>query len=251
MNVAVDAAVRAPAWPAPPRVRAMLTTRVGGVSLGAFDSFNLALHVGDDPVAVARNRALLREHLPAEPLWMNQVHGTEVIDASCARADSAAVVTADAAVATAPGVVCVVMSADCLPVLFAADDGTAVGIAHAGWRGMSNGVLEATVARMGVAPTRLLAYLGAAIGPAAYEVGPDVVEAFGVHSAAAQHAFTEKAGGKFWCDLYALARQRLTGVGVERVFGGDACTFTERDRYFSFRRDGRTGRMASLIWIAA
>lgn len=251
MNAATDAAFVAPAWPAPASVRALLTTRVGGTSAGAFDSFNLALHVGDDPSAVARNRALLREQLPAEPVWMNQVHGTVVIDAGGVRADATAAISADAAVATVPGAVCVVMSADCLPVLFAADDGTAVGIAHAGWRGMANGVLEATVARMRVAPARLLAYLGAAIGPAAYEVGADVVEAFRAHDAAAQRAFVTKAGGKFWCDLYALARQRLAGAGVEQVFGGGACTFTERDRYFSFRRDGRTGRMASLIWIAA
>lgn len=247
MSAAItDRTVIVPDWPAPASVRALITTRTGGASAAPFDSLNLALHVGDDPAVVARNRARLRGWLPAEPVWMNQVHGTTVVDAARTAADP----TADAAVTTSYGVVCAVMTADCLPVLLAADTGTVVGIAHAGWRGMASGVIEATIARMQVAPARLLAYLGPAIGPAAYEVGSDVRDAFCAHDSAAQRAFAPRQGAKFWCDLYVLARQRLERAGVARIHGGQACTFAEVDRYFSFRRDGRTGRMASLIWIA-
>lgn len=236
-----------PRWPVPAPVHALVTTRAGGASVAPFDSFNLALHVGDDTAAVARNRVRLRERLPAEPVWMNQVHGVSVIDA----ARSAPNPTADAAVTKLPGVVCAVMTADCLPVLLAADGAAAVGIAHAGWRGMANGVIEATIARMEVDPARVIAYLGPAIGPGAYEVGVDVRDAYCARDGESQLAFRPKSEGKFWCDLYLLARQRLAHAGVTRVYGGTACTFTDSDRYFSFRRDGRTGRMASFIWISA
>ncbi len=246
MNTATLEAFVAPDWPAPPCVQAVLTMRCGGMSSAPFDSLNLALHVGDDAAVVARNRAVLRNRLPAEPVWMNQVHGTAVIDA----ANAAPNATADAAVTTTPGVVCVVMTADCLPVLLAAADGHVVGIAHAGWRGLANGVIEATVSRMHTDPGGVLAYLGPAIGPAAYEVGADVRDAFCAGDPEAQAGFAPKPGGKFWCDLYTLARQRLARAGVTRIHGGTACTFAERDRFFSFRRDGRTGRTASLIWIA-
>jgi hypothetical protein len=234
-----------PQWPAPANVGALITTRAGGVSRAPFDSFNLGAHVGDAPEDVARNRARLREALPAEPVWMNQVHGIEVIEA----AGIVGTPTADAAITRTPGVVCAVLTADCLPVLLTDSDGTVVGVAHAGWRGLAQGVLEATVARMSAPAARLHAYLGPAISAGAYEVGRDVLDAFIARDAAAARSFAPKADGKLWCDLYALARQRLGRAGVTSLYGGDACTFGERERYFSFRRDGRTGRMASLIWM--
>jgi len=231
-----------PDWPAPANVHAFMTTRAGGVSQAPFASFNPASHVDDDPAAVAENRRRLRQWLPAEPLWLNQVHGREV---ACAVASSPPI--ADAGVAFHPGEVRAVLTADCLPVLFCDEAGTVVAAAHAGWRGLRNGVLEATVAAMRVPPERLLAWLGAAIGPAAFEIGPEVREAFVSRNSAAESAFTLTPNGKYLADLYALARLRLAGAGVTQVWGGDLCTYSD-PRFFSYRREPRTGRMASVIW---
>lgn len=234
-----------PDWPAPPGVRALVTTRHGGVSAGPYASLNLGRHVGDDPAAVAENRRRLGTLLPAEPVWLQQVHGTGVADAgSCAGMPEA-----DAAFARRAGVVCAILTADCLPVLLCDGEGTVVAAAHAGWRGLAAGVLEATVAAMAVEPGRLLAWLGPAIGPAAFEVGEDVRTAFVAGDDGAAAAFTPGRPGKWFADLYALARRRLERAGVARVWGGGACTYAEPGRFYSFRRERDTGRMASLVWI--
>jgi YfiH family protein len=234
-----------PDWPAPPNVRALVTTRAGGASCGAYASFNLGAHVGDDPAAVERNRERLRGTLPADPVWLQQVHGTEVVDA----ASAPALARADAAVARARHVVCAVLTADCVPVLLAAADGAAVAVAHAGWRGLAAGVIEAAVARMGVAAGTVIAWLGPAIGPRAYEVGPEVRAAFVRHDAAAAAAFAPRRDDRFLADLFLLARQRLARAGVAAVYGGRDCTFSDAARFYSYRREPATGRFASLVWI--
>lgn len=236
-----------PDWPAPARVRALSTTRAGGVSVAPYDSLNLGTHVGDDPASVADNRAQVRRIVPSEPAWLNQVHGTAVVDA----ASVASVPDADASVSRTPGSVCVVMTADCLPVLLCDRAGTVVGAAHAGWRGLHGGVIEATVAAMQVAPGDVIAWLGPAIGPTAFEVGDEVRGAFVAVDASADAAF-KPAGqpGKWFADIYLLARQRLAALGVTAVHGGDCCTVSESRRFFSYRRDGVTGRMGTLVWLA-
>lgn len=237
-----------PDWPAPGRVRAASSTRHGGVSRGAYASLNIGRSGGDDPAAVDENRRRLFDalRLPAEPNWIRQVHGTAVVRAPLAQAEP----DADACWTSEPGTVCLVQSADCLPVLLCEETGAAVAAAHAGWRGLSAGVLENTVRAMDAAPSRLLAWLGPAIGPRAFEVGAEVREAFLAADAAADAAFVPAAAPqKFMADLYALARLRLQRAGVERVYGGGWCTHTEAQRFHSFRRDGASGRMASLIWI--
>jgi YfiH family protein len=234
-----------PDWPAPPGVRALATTRCGGVSRAPWDSFNLGAHVGDDPQAVAANRALLRRELPAEPLWLSQVHGTRCVDAAIA----APGVEADASITRQRGVVCAVLTADCLPVLLCDDQATVVGIAHAGWRGLVAGVIEATVAAMGEPGMRLMAWLGPAIGPQAFEVGGEVREIFVDRDAQAASAFAVATNGKWLCDIHQLARQRLHALGIRRTTSADFCTARDEQRFFSYRRDGVTGRMASLIWL--
>jgi YfiH family protein len=233
-----------PDWPAPAGVRALVTTRSGGVSAGPYESLNLGSRVGDDPERVARNRAILRERLPAEPRWMKQVHGTRVIDAREARGE----VEADAAVSSSAGEVCAVLVADCLPVLLCDRGATVVAAAHAGWRGLAAGVLEAAVAATAVPPQQLLAYIGPGIGREAYEVGADVRDAFVPRIPGAAAAFAPRVGGKFLADLAALARLALSACGVRDVYGGGFCTASDR-RFFSFRRDRITGRMAGLIWM--
>jgi len=237
-----------PEWPAPVRVRAVSTTRFGGVSKGAYASLNFGQHVGDDPEAVSENRRRLISALglKQEPAWLKQVHGTQA-----ARLSSAEVLDpADAAMTSKPGLACTVMTADCLPVLFCDRAGTRVAAAHAGWRGLSAGVLEATLAAMGKDPSIFMAWMGPAIGPESYEVGEEVRRAFVQRDAGAAVAFTVgKAPGKWWCDLYALARRRLEAAGVTQVYGGGLCTYADRERFFSFRRDGECGRMATLIYI--
>lgn len=238
-----------PDWPAPPGVRAVFTLRARGVSQPPFDSFNVATHVGDDPRAVAENRAALRAslRLPAEPAWLEQAHGSKVVDLDSRIAlDSAG--PADGAVARTPDRICVIQVADCMPVLFAAADGSAVGAAHAGWRGLAGGVLEATVRAMQTPPADLLAWLGPAIGQAHFEVGEEVRAAFLATDAGAAAAFEKNERGRWQCDLHALARRRLTALGVPSVHGGGWCTYADAGRFFSFRRDGRCGRMAALIW---
>lgn len=237
-----------PDWPAPANVRAVQTTRAGGVSMGAYASLNLGDHVGDDPVAVARNRAILRAALPAEPVWLKQVHGNVVADADRALG----IAEADAAVARKSDAVCAVMTADCLPLLLCDESGTVVCATHAGWRGLAGGVIEAAVAAMKVAPASLLAWLGPAIGPQAFEVGEEVRQAFLAHDPQAQKAFVPGASSaeqKWLADIYLLARQRLGLLGVTRVYGGGLCTCSDAERFYSYRRDGATGRLASLIWL--
>lgn len=235
-----------PDWPAPLGVRALATTRCGGVSRAPWHGFNLGDHVGDDAAAVAANRAALRRELPAEPLWLTQVHGTHCVDAATA----APGVEADASFTRKRGVVCAVLTADCLPLLLCDDQASVVGVAHAGWRGLAAGVIEATVAAMAEPGERLMARLGPAIGPQAFEVGGEVRDAFLAHDAQAASAFTAGVGGKWLCDICLLARQRLNALGVRRVASADfCCTLSDAERFFSFRRDGATGRMASLIWL--
>ena len=237
-----------PNWPAPNKVRALITTRSGGVSQGIYDSMNLGDHVGDEAASVAQNRALLHAHLPAEPKWLQQVHGTVV-----ANADTLSdVAQADASIAQRAGTVCTVLTADCLPVLLCDENASAVGAAHAGWRGLAAGVIEATVAAMRVEPAHLMAYLGPAIGPQAFEVGGEVRQIFIAADPAAAQAFvpTAKDPTKWLADIYQLARLRLKKLGVQRVYGGDFCTYSDASRFYSYRRDGATGRMASLIWLA-
>lgn len=242
-----------PDWPAPTNVRGFMTTRHGGVSQPPYDSLNPASHVGDDLLDVAENRAILRRHLPAEPLWLNQVHGDCVAEAGLDAEGS----EADACVARAPGRVCAVLTADCLPVLFCDAAGTVVAAAHAGWRGLAGGVLERTVEAMRVSPDAVMAWLGAAIGPSSFEVGPEVREAFIAHDPLAGTAFRpalpgtlDEAPRKWLCDIYALARIRLARIGVSQVYGGGLCTLRDAGRFYSYRREQKTGRMASLIWLA-
>lgn len=235
-------------WPAAARVHAGVTTRLGGVSIGPYASCNLAVHVQDEPRAVQRNRSLLRERLalPAEPCWLTQVHGNKVITAA-QKCESPP--QADASVTDQPNVVCAVMTADCLPVLLCDRAGQHVAAVHAGWRGLHHRIISATVKHLSVTPTDLLAWLGPAIGPAAFEVGADVYSAF-VHLDPAYAAvFTVKDAQHWWMDAYAAARWELSQLGVTAVYGGDFCTFQDAARFYSYRRDGVTGRMASLIWI--
>lgn len=233
-----------PEWPAPGRVRSLVTTRAGGVSASPYATLNLGTRVGDDPACVARNRAIVRACLPAEPRWIRQVHGTRVIPARDAGVD----VEADGAFASTPGEVCAVLVADCLPVLLCDRDASVVAAAHAGWRGLSDGVLEAAIAALAVPPRKLLAYLGPAIGAQAYEVGDDVRRAFVRCDPGAAAAFAPRPDGKYLADLAMLARQRLAACGVADVYGGGMCTASDA-RFFSFRRDRITGRMAGLIWM--
>jgi YfiH family protein len=299
-----------PDWPAPPHVRALVTTRLGGVSSAPFASLNLGDHVGDAAEAVAANRRLLRRHLPSEPVWLQQVHGIECIDAQFA--GTAAPPEADAAFTRAPGVVCAVLTADCLPVLLCDEDGSTVAAAHAGWRGLASGVIESTVGAMGLPGERLMAWLGPAIGPDNFEVGGEVRAAFIAHDRRAAEAFVAKPDGKWLCNIYLLARQRLAALNIRRIAsaeflgpprsshrdflrsqprlaaphggpdvglgrpgadlnapprsqprlaaphggpdvglgrpGADVCTVSDSERFYSYRRDGVTGRMASLIW---
>lgn len=234
-----------PDWPVPERVRALITSRNGGGSTGPYASMNLGLRVGDDPDAVEANRRELNRFLPAEPRWLDQVHGTTVVDAETLTHP----LQADASIAKNPNCVSVVMIADCLPVLFADRTGSAVAAAHAGWRGLADGVIENTVRALDVPPQNLFAYLGPAIGPSAFEVGNDVRNAFIACDQAAHLAFRPHKPGKWLADLFSLARQRLASSGVLNVYGGGLCTYSNPARFFSHRRDRTSGRMAALIWI--
>ncbi len=240
--------VLVPDWPAPPSVQALQTTRAGGVSAAPYDTLNLGLHVGDHPLSVAVNRQRLSGLLPSEPVWLDQVHGTTVVEAG----HTGCIPRADAIVTRNLNAVCVVMTADCLPVLLCDVHGTVVGAAHAGWRGLAGGVIESTVKAMQVDPAQLMAWLGPAIGPQSFEVGNEVRETFISQDSLATQAFTplgESGDGKYLADLYALARLRLKSMGVDRIYGGGFCTYSDRERFYSYRRDGQTGRMASLIWL--
>jgi polyphenol oxidase len=236
-----------PDWPAPARVRALVTTRLGGVSEGDCSSLNLALHVGDEVPAVIENRRRLAAVLPGEPVWLNQVHGTGVVEAD--RAPQGAV--ADASLTRIPNTVCAVMTADCLPILLCDDAASVVAAVHAGWRGLAAGVIEAALDAMACSPGRVLAYLGPAIGPASFEMGDEVRAAFVERNPEAAAAFAFHSQGKWLADLYRLARIRLSAKGVSAVFGGGFDTFSDTQRFFSYRRSPRAGRMASLIWLGA
>lgn len=234
-----------PDWPAPANVQALQTTRTGGESVGPYASLNLGNRVGDNPLRVAANRQRLNRFVPNEPLWLKQVHSVKVVDAATA----GCLPEADAAYARVPRAVCTVMTADCLPLLLCDEAGSVVGAAHAGWRGLLDGVIEATITAMQAPPDRLMVWLGPAIGPQAFEVGTEVREAFVAHHAQAAQAFIAKPNDKWLADIYLLAKQRLHRMGVDRIYGGDFCTHTDQARFFSYRRDGITGRMASMIWL--
>lgn len=238
-------------WPAPPRVRAVTTTRHGlGVSQAPFDQLDLGLRNGDDVDAVRENRRLLETalELPSSPRWLRQVHGLDVVrfDGTDAAGDEA---QADASVTSTPGVVLAILTADCLPMVVAARDGSEVATAHAGWKGLSGGVLEATVGAMHASPDDCIAWLGPAAGPSIYEIGEEVRDAFLARDTRADAAFVPTRPGHWLVDLYAIARQRLAAAGVHDVHGGTHCTITESQSFFSHRRDQQTGRMATLAWI--
>ena len=235
-----------PDWPAPPNVKALQTTRNGGVSSAPYDSLNLGDHVGDESQSVACNRMLLAPLLPSEPVWLEQVHGTGIIDVEAAGCGAP---QADACISRHRGAVCVVMTADCLPLLLCDEQGSVVAAVHAGWRGLCDGVIEQAVRAMNVPPQVLMAWLGPAIGPHAFEVGNEVRDAFITIQSQAAAAFLPGVPGKWLADLYQLARLRLNALGVTRVHGGGWCTYTERERFFSYRRDGVTGRMGTFIWL--
>ncbi|SCZ50306.1 peptidoglycan editing factor PgeF [Thiohalomonas denitrificans] len=235
-----------PGWPAPSSVKAAVSTRIGGVSAPPYDSLNLGDHVGDDPRAVAENRRRLGRvlHLPGEPIWLRQVHGTRVVSAREGVDREADAIYADTAES-----VCAVLTADCLPVLFCDGAGTRIAAAHAGWRGLQAGILESTLDTFDTPFEEILVWLGPAIGPDAFEVGPEVREAFLVSDPGAGEAFRPSPSGRWWADLYGLARRRLRRAGVGGIYGGGYCTYTDTERFYSYRRDGVTGRMATLIWM--
>jgi YfiH family protein len=233
-----------PDWPAPATIKSCVTTRSGGLSLAPFDSFNLGDHVDDRPEAVASNRLLLTSRLNVRPAWLRQVHGVAV-----AHADPSVVAEADASWTATPGIACTIMTADCLPALFCTRDGTRVAAAHAGWRGLAAGVLEATVDSLETAPGQILVWLGPAIGQQSFEVGAEVRDTFiSSHPETAQAFLPSLNAGRFMANIYMLARLRLAAHGVTAVYGGGLDTFTD-PRFYSYRRSARTGRFASLIWI--
>lgn len=246
-----------PDWPAPRSVRTLVTTRRGGVSEAPWASFNLGEYVGDAPSAVAENRRRLHELLPDEPKWLRQVHGTKCVDAALVKSP----IEADASFTRQSGTVCVVQTADCLPVFFCDEKASVVAVAHAGWRGLAAGVLESTVQAMQVNPERLLAWLGPAIGPNKFEVGDEVRAVFVAHEAQASQAFVPTTKGKWLADIYTLARMRLAAAGIQRIgaprsgnlamqsYSTNWCTVSQPEHFFSYRRDGVTGRMASCIWL--
>ena len=236
-----------PEWSAPPNVKAVITTRAGGTSRAPYDTFNVGYSTGDDPQAVRTNRALLEASLPQPPRWLKQVHGARVVEAESVNDRP----EADASIAREAGVVCTIQIADCLPVLFTNGAGSIVAAAHAGWRGLAGGVIDNTVAalaRAGASPADVLAYIGPGIGPRAFEVGDDVRDAFLSRDSGAAAAFEPHASGKWLADLPALARRALLRCGVTSIHGGKLCTYSDRARFFSYRRDKVTGRMAALIW---
>ena len=249
--------VLTPDWPVPPNIHSLVTTRDGGISLPPFSSLNLGDHVGDDPRTVQANRTILRVQLPSDPIWLKQVHGTFVSTPMNRRLLSEHVIEADAAVTNQANEVLVVMTADCLPILFSNQTGDVVGVAHAGWRGLCAGILENTVAEMlklgtGISANKLMAWMGPAIGPEAFEVGGDVYAAFlnaGVAFPANAFAAIPSRPGKYFANLYTLAQSRLSALGIEQIYGGNFCTVTDQKRFFSHRRDAVSGRFASLIWL--
>jgi hypothetical protein len=252
--VTIEGNALKPDWSAPDRVRAISTTRAGGVSGRPWNSLNLGVHVEDDPDHVRQNRRRLAEStgLKSEQIgWLNQVHGIDVVELNPDNVGQIA--KADASYTRHPGIACAILTADCLPVILADREGTVVGAAHCGWRSLCGGVIENLVSKMAVAPEALQAWLGPAIGPDSFEVGPEVRDAFLDHGPKAVHAFRAEGArsGHFMADIYALATLRLNHLGVSNVTGGGLCTVKDSDRFFSYRRDGRTGRMATLVWLTS
>lgn len=247
-----------PGWAAPQQIQSFCTTRQGGVSKSPFDTLNLGLNAGDDPVAVLQNRSIVRSGLPAEPVWLKQIHGVNVSTPTSRGASVNGSIEADASVTNRPNEVLAILTADCMPVLFASSCGKVVGAAHAGWRGLSGGILENTVQAMldlspGLMPKDILVWMGPAIGATAFEVGGDVLKAFSTQTQTTlSEAFKPIANSpeKYFADLFLLARERLRLLGIEHIDGGDFCTFNSPELFFSYRRDKETGRFASLIWIS-
>ena len=247
-----------PEWPAPDKVQSLLSTRSGGVSKSPFDSLNLGDHVGDQAQDVLINRAIFAQDLPSTPLWLGQTHSTEVSTPASRSLTQSSVIRADASVSNVPGEVLVIMTADCLPVLFSNRQGTVVGAAHAGWRGLCSGVLENTIAEMLRISNEtevgdLMAWMGPAIGPDAFEVGDDVLMSFQDSNLPfIKNAFKPIHGkaDKYLLDIYQLAKGRMQALGIECIYGGQYCTVRDQQQFFSYRRDGQTGRFASAIWIA-
>ena len=244
-----------PNWPAPANVKALQTTRAGGISLAPYDSLNLGMHVKDNPLHIAQNRQMLGQFLPSEPVWLKQVHGIKVVDAANTHCEP----EADASFTTRSNVVCVTMTADCLPVLLCDQAGTRVAAVHAGWRSLCDGVIEATFLQLQANQLALnakdyinsrnyMAWLGPAIGSQAFEVGGEVRAQFIAQDAQAESAF-KAHGDKYLGDLYQIATQRLNKLGITQIYGGGLCTFGDKARFFSFRRDGNTGRMGTFIWL--
>ncbi len=236
-----------PDWPAPSNIRAITTTRNGGFSHRPYDSMNISSYVGDDPKAVQKNREYLQSTLntPSQPQWLEQVHGTLAVNA----AHITEPVKADACYSNEKNIVCTIQTADCLPVLLCNKTGTTVAAIHAGWRGLADGIIEETIKAMACRGNELIAWLGPAIGPKAFESGDDVRNAFIAHDEQAKTAFIRQANGLWLADIYKLAQQRLAGQGVTACYGGNFCTYHDKERFYSFRRDQTTGRMATLIWL--
>ena len=247
-----------PSWVVPKQIQALCSTREGGVSKPPFNTLNLGLNAGDNLEDVLQNRSILRSQLPAEPVWLKQIHGATVSAPSSRNAFASRLIEADASVSNKPNEVLAILTADCMPVLFASKNGDVIGAAHAGWRGLSSGVLENTIQEMltlspALRPEDIVAWMGPAIGPSKFEVGDDVLKAFSPQgSSILSKAFESMAGspGKYLANLYLLAQDRLRSFGIEQIYGGDFCTFSDSDRFFSYRRDKETGRFASLIWIS-
>jgi hypothetical protein len=247
-----------PAWVVPAQIKAFCTSRAGGVSKPPFDGLNLGLNAGDDPVDVLQNRRLLRSILPADPRWLKQIHGVTVSTPASRNASVNGPFEADASVTNSPNEVLAILTADCIPVLFASKNGDVIGAAHAGWRGLSGGVLENTIREMrtlskGLTPQDITAWMGPAIGPTAFEVGEDVLEAFSSHSQnilSAAFKSIDGSPGKYWANLYLLAQDHLRSFGIEHIYGGEFCTVGDPANFYSYRRDKKTGRFASLIWIS-
>lgn len=237
-----------PDWPAPKQIQALTTCRKGGVSQQAYSSLNLANHVADTPQAVEQNRSALAAELelPADPVWLEQVHGTKVVELECV--EKTLPIQADAAISRSSNSVCAVMTADCLPVLLCSEDGAAVAAVHAGWRGLLAGVIENTVSQLGPA-NKIMAWLGPAIGPGCFEVGEEVRDAFVNKKSVLRQGFQAVDSTHYLADLYALARMTLLHCGVKRIYGGEHCTYNQPDQFYSYRREPVTGRMASLIWL--
>lgn len=237
-----------PDWECSANIQACVTTRIGGLSAAPYDQLNLGDHVNDDPQRVSHNRALLKSQLelPAEPVWLQQVHGTRVVDAAEVKSG----VSADAAFTAQDNTICAVLTADCLPVFFCTEDGSTVAVAHAGWRGLAAGILQTTATALQTSSAQILCWLGPAIGPHAFEVGGEVRETFISQQDAAAAAFIKTSEDHWLADIYTLARIQLKSMGISRISGGEHCTFTDAERFYSYRRDGVTGRMASLIWMS-